>query len=176
MESNSNKKFNRFWHVFTDVDLQICAFLFMWLAIVVFLGVFFRYVLGRPLAWTGELARYLFLYLSFVGISVAVRKKEHISISFILSPLPDTLRNLIINGGYLLTSIFSFFIAISGISFVIEIYSVPSAALRLPTGFVYLAGVIGIFLSAVYFAILAVNTLIKTLVKVWGKKQFFKEK
>lgn len=175
MLRDSNKKHTRLWHIFADADLKICVFLFVWLVIVVSIGVFFRYVVNRPLLWTGELARYLFIYLSFVAISVAVRKRAHISITFVLSLLPDSLEKLIIIGGYLFTSIFCFVIGIFGISYVMQIYSVPTAALRIPTGFIYLPGVTGMFLSAIYFIALAVKMLIKTSTKTWGNKQSSKE-
>ncbi len=57
-------------------------------AIAAFAGMFacvlgqvgFRYVLGDPLVWSDELARYLFVWASFLGWIIAARRRSHLSI------------------------------------------------------------------------------------------------
>ena len=44
---------------------------------VLFAGVFFRFVLHRPLIWSDELASMLFLWLAMLGSVVALRRSEH---------------------------------------------------------------------------------------------------
>jgi len=38
--------------------------------------VFFRYVLDRPLEWSEELARYCFVWLTFVGAATLLRRRD----------------------------------------------------------------------------------------------------
>src|SRR5215217_5315414 len=45
---------------------------------VTFLQVLFRYVLGSSLTWSEELSRYVFVWIIFIGVSVATRRGEHI--------------------------------------------------------------------------------------------------
>ena len=40
----------------------------------------FRYFLGDPLVWSDELARYLFVWASFLGWIIAARRRSHLSI------------------------------------------------------------------------------------------------
>ncbi|MBV9440722.1 MAG: TRAP transporter large permease subunit, partial [Candidatus Eremiobacteraeota bacterium] len=47
-------------------------------------GVFTRYVLGKPLVWTDELATLVFLWLAMLGAVVAYRRGEHISLSVLV--------------------------------------------------------------------------------------------
>ncbi|MBI3706932.1 MAG: TRAP transporter small permease [Proteobacteria bacterium] len=82
------------------------AFGFFWfLAIVVFLQFFTRYVLNDSLAWTEEIARYLLICVTFIGAGMAARKNSHIHVEFFylylgrksalaLSTLVDVLRVL----------------------------------------------------------------------------------
>lgn len=42
--------------------------------------VFFRYFLDDPLVWSDELARYLFVWVSFLGWIIAARRRSHLSI------------------------------------------------------------------------------------------------
>jgi TRAP-type C4-dicarboxylate transport system permease small subunit len=48
---------------------------------VVFAQVLFRYVFQHPLAWSEELARYLFVWATFLGASVAFYENTNINVS-----------------------------------------------------------------------------------------------
>jgi TRAP-type C4-dicarboxylate transport system permease small subunit len=76
---------------------------FWFLAIVVFLQFFTRYVLNNPIAWTEEIARYLLTCVGFLGGAMAMRRQSHIQVEFLyvylprgvartLSPLVDLIR------------------------------------------------------------------------------------
>jgi len=67
-----------------------------WVAVVAFAGMFacvlgqvvFRYFLGAPLVWSDELARYLFVWASFLGWIIAARRRSHLSIDMLTTRLP----------------------------------------------------------------------------------------
>ena len=58
------------------------------MAVVVFLQVLFRYVLHLPLFWTEELARYCLVWASLLGAAVALKRGEHIAVTFFLDTFP----------------------------------------------------------------------------------------
>lgn len=58
------------------------------LIVVVFAQVFFRSVLNFPLGGTEELARYLLIYITFLGGAYAIGDKSHMAIDFLLVKLP----------------------------------------------------------------------------------------
>lgn len=70
----------------------------MTIGIVVFvsLGVIFRFVLNYPAPWTQEMARYMFVYLTFIGSALAVREKTHITIDILVEALPRLLKTIIL--------------------------------------------------------------------------------
>tara|TARA_R110002012_G_scaffold61878_1_gene162353 strand:+ start:657 stop:1181 length:525 start_codon:yes stop_codon:yes gene_type:complete len=45
--------------------------------------VVFRYILGSPLVWSEELARYLLVWCTFIGVSLAVREGRNISVDLL---------------------------------------------------------------------------------------------
>lgn len=45
--------------------------------------VVFRYLVGSPLVWSEELARYLLVWCTFVGVSLAVREGRNISVDLL---------------------------------------------------------------------------------------------
>ena len=67
-----------------------------WVAVAAFAGMFacvlaqvvFRYFLGAPLVWSDELARYLFVWASFLGWILAARRRSHLSIDMLATKLP----------------------------------------------------------------------------------------
>lgn len=54
-----------------------------------------RYVFHRAQPWCEELALYLSIYSVFLGIPIAVRRDSHLQVDFLLSFMPQRIRNLI---------------------------------------------------------------------------------
>ncbi len=52
------------------------------MAVVVLAEVIFRYALLLPLFWTEEFARYCLVWSSLLGAGVALKRGEHIAVSF----------------------------------------------------------------------------------------------
>ena len=60
---------------------HVIAILMGLMTIVVFLQVVFRLISGS-LPWSEELARYMMIFMVYLGASVGVKKKNHIAIEF----------------------------------------------------------------------------------------------
>jgi len=58
------------------------------LLLTLFLQVFTRYVLNDPFAWTEEVARYVYVYIVFLGSSAAIADRTHVGIDFVVKALP----------------------------------------------------------------------------------------
>ena len=52
------------------------------------LQVFMRYIMQNSLSWSEELARYLFIFFVYAGISYGVKKKRHIKVEAFTMWLP----------------------------------------------------------------------------------------
>jgi len=70
-------------------------FLLVLMVVVVFLGVFFRYVLGASLAWYDEFASYLLVWLTFYGAVVASYRGRHIGFDVVVNRLMPSARRMI---------------------------------------------------------------------------------
>jgi len=53
---------------------------FIAMTAIIFLQVIFRYFLLQSLSWSEEVARYLFVWLTFLGASVVARSRSHIMV------------------------------------------------------------------------------------------------
>ncbi|WP_348815708.1 TRAP transporter small permease [Halomonas sp. H10-59] len=73
-----------------DIGLEdaLTLVVFWTMAAVVFAQFFSRYVLGSPLGWTEEVARYLLICVGFLAATVGVRKRSHIRLELLYRYLP----------------------------------------------------------------------------------------
>jgi TRAP-type C4-dicarboxylate transport system permease small subunit len=62
------------------------------MAIIVAVQVFFRYVLNQSLFWSEELARFLLVWLTFLGASVAYFRKANPGVDVLYARMPPYLR------------------------------------------------------------------------------------
>ena len=58
-------------------------------------GVIARYLMRNPMVWTEEISRTLMIWTAFFGISIAVRKRSHLGVSFFVARMPISLQRLI---------------------------------------------------------------------------------
>ena len=66
----------------------IITALFSGFVVITFAQVVFRYVIGYSLYWSEELARYLFVWVSFLGSVVALERGVHIGMDVVVAKLP----------------------------------------------------------------------------------------
>ena len=71
---------------------DVCFFLVILLATVVFFQVFNRFILKAPLAWTEELAMLLFQWVVFLGAAVGVKRMSHFGIDLLVEKLHEKAR------------------------------------------------------------------------------------
>ncbi len=64
------------------------------MALIVAVQVFCRYVLNQSLFWSEELARYLLVWLTFLGASVAYYRKAHPGIDVVSSQMPESVKKI----------------------------------------------------------------------------------
>lgn len=71
--------------VLVDLVEFVLVGLMLALCVDIFLGVFSRYVVGRTMPWYDEVARYLFIWMVFVGAAVAVRRRAHFGVNVLVA-------------------------------------------------------------------------------------------
>ena len=62
------------------------------ICVIIFVGVFCRYFLHIGLGWTEEAARYIQVWLTFVGATVAVKRWAHFQLTIVNQWIPDGMR------------------------------------------------------------------------------------
>lgn len=88
------------------------------LTVCVFIQVLIRFVFKLPIPWTEEVSRIAFVYLIFIGATIAVREKAHINVDFLLVMLPEGVARWVRGIGVALVGGFLAFMIWQGIVFV----------------------------------------------------------
>jgi len=102
------------------------------MALLVAVQVFCRYVLNSSLFWSEELARYLLVWLSFLGATVAYYRGLHPGIDVLTSRLPRPARLFAHRFVQLVTMSLALVMIVAGIRFAWFVRHQISPALSLP--------------------------------------------
>ncbi|MDF2491968.1 MAG: hypothetical protein K0R99_4504 [Microbacterium sp.] len=129
----------------------ICVILFAALVLLVVWQVFTRLVLSQPSAWSEEAARYTFVWVSMIGIAIAVGEKADVVMDFLVEKLPVPLQRVADILAYLLVLAFVGYVMIfGGLKQSMTAWTQTNPLLPLTQGQLYLALPVSGFLLAFY--------------------------
>lgn len=92
----------------------ICAGLMLAMVALLFTQVLGRYALSNPPEWTEEMARLVFVYVTFIAAAIAVVRKAHLKIDSITESLPKRVQAAIHVIGIVAAIIFLGFVIFHG--------------------------------------------------------------
>lgn len=84
-DKNSSSFMTRF---IKDFEIYLGAYIFIFLTILLFIQVVSRYVFRNAITWTEEISNILFVALTYLGVSAAVKHRKHLSIDFFIELMP----------------------------------------------------------------------------------------
>ena len=142
------KKTNRIVDVLNRVEEVVLVAMFSAMVLIIFVQVIMRKT-GNSLYWSEELGKFLFVWISWLGISIAQRKGEHIKITMLTDHLPfraaqvfNILYDLVVIAICVVTLYY-------GVSLVISQWTSPYAGIKISTSWGYLAVVVGCTLMTI---------------------------
>lgn len=144
----SVKKVNNFFVNIIKTFLSLCIAVQV---IVVFLGVFYRYILKSPLSWADEFATFLMVYITFFGAYLAINYNSLARIELFIEKFRGTFKLLLSVAGMFIVLLFLGVFCYYGLLLYISptVQSQVSAAIRLPVGIFYIAIPISMFLMII---------------------------
>ena len=143
---------NRLEEWLLRIETVLVVILFPTLVAVTFLQVVFRYVFNHPLPWTEEFAINLFVWVAFIGTSIALAKKGHYGLDILkekLPPMPRMLAEVVI---WSVSVAFLLIVAVYGVE-VVLVTSHTMTTLPLSMQWFFAAVPAGAILMLVHLAI-----------------------
>ncbi len=137
----------------------VLVFMMIVMAGAVVLQVTSRYVFNNPTSWSEELARYLFVWITFLGAAVVIRKRRHVDVTVLTDRLPPGAAKVV----YLVSDAAVLFmlgaLTWAGAGLAIMAHRQLSAAMDLPMSLAYSAMPVGTGLMFVF--------LVATMIWEW---------
>lgn len=130
------KLFDRF--AFATVALLMGA-----MGVIAFMAVFYRFVLHDPITWSEEAARYMMVWVTFLGAGYAMGKGRHIGVTMFVEKLPEGARRKVTFLAEIIIMVFLAAVTVQGINLMISLWSQTSPAMDFPMWIPYLAIPVG---------------------------------
>ena len=123
------------------------------MCIALALQVLFRYVFNSPLIWSEELARYLFVWITFLGAGYGVKHHLHVEMSIFFNKFPlkikkltQVVTNIAVIGSFL-------YILPSSIEFMKIQHPIMATTLNIPLSLLFAAAPVGSILLIFFLVI-----------------------
>lgn len=148
-------------------ELVLLGIMLAIFTVLMFLNVLLRYLFGTSIVWGDEVCRYCLVASTFLSIPIWIRRRSGIRVDAVISYLPEPMRKGMDILVYVLLFVFFLYLFISGL----DVYQnmaesgQVSAALRMPTKYLYAVVEFGFLLSMVR----TVQVLVEQ-VRDFGKK------
>lgn len=140
----------------------IIATLYLVMIVITFAQVIFRYLLNSALPWAGELAIFLFIWIIFLGASIALMKGVHIGVDIFtnfLSPKYKKYNLILIN---ILIISFCLLVFFGSAPLIIDNFSQRSPALEIRLSYIY-ACIPITMISMIFISLQKINKILRDL-------------
>ena len=143
----------------------IVAIAMVALNVAVFIQVVSRYIFDSPIDWTDEMARLLFIWISFMGAFLALKTKGHIAVETLLHSLfKPAARAYVTAIADFLILYFCIYLAYMGVVMMQKTATDLTPVMLLPFSYLYSAIALSGALMAIYLLIRAYSLERKTLI------------
>lgn len=132
------------------------------MVVIVFANVVSRYYLHVSLAWSEEIARFMLVWLVFLGSFLAYIQDEHLGLDILVKRFPPLLRKSVAVGANMLVIFALYAVMEGGYLMMIANFDWLSAAAEIPQGYIYA-------IIPVCCGLMILQTLLKTYYIVIGK-------
>jgi TRAP-type C4-dicarboxylate transport system permease small subunit len=148
-----NKEKNKFIATINKTEDICLVVMFAAMVGIIFFQVIMRYVFNNSLSWSEELGKFIFVWISWLGISIGQRRNEHIKITMLVDKLPPMGQKI----AEIISDIILIIICLVTLYYAIILVQtqvkVPYAGIKISTAWGYLSLVLGCgFISLRLFA------------------------
>ena len=130
MWTKSMKVINRTTELFS-------ALLLLTMVVLVFIQIVSRVIISSSFPWTEEIARFMMIWITFLGAAVAFQYGAHIGVEAFVERLPAKLRSFFIVITMLICLSFFILLIVYGYQLANGAFVQTSPALQIPMGYIY---------------------------------------
>ena len=146
---------------FTKLLFYVGSAAFACLIAVLFVSVISRYCLGHAFSWSEEVYSFIFLWVSYIGIVLAMENDSHLRIDTLLMYLSPSVRRVFDIINLVVVAIFCLVLAWLGLELVLETMDMEQYAITVPVPIALVSTAIP--LSFLAMSLYSLRNLIKLL-------------
>ncbi|OUN00186.1 MAG: hypothetical protein BAA02_05460 [Paenibacillaceae bacterium ZCTH02-B3] len=135
---------------------------------VVSVNILLRYAFNNPISWTEELALFLFVWIVFLGASVASARKRHVLVDLLLNRLPLKVRHVLQALISIMIIVFLLYVIFGGLKVLEVTMGQYSTALGIEKNWYYLP----VVLSSVYMILVYLHDLLASVASIVTGQNF----
>lgn len=136
----------RFLSHFEEIMGSFCL---VAVGLIVTLQVIARYLVGHALSWPDETSRYLFVWITFLGASLALKKREHFALELLPDSLPPKAARWLEIGVMIVVLLTTLMLIWYGIVLTLDGHKVLTPTLEIPRSLPYAAIPFGALLMTI---------------------------
>ena len=121
-------------YVLDNFERWIMMALFVALFFIVMAGIISRVVFNSPFTWTEEAARFVFIWLIFMGISYGTKYDKHINVTIVLDKMPKKVSVLFTIFWDIVALAIFVWIGFYGVQYIIYMSNSVTSVLRINQG------------------------------------------
>ncbi|HLS67185.1 MAG TPA: TRAP transporter small permease [Pseudogracilibacillus sp.] len=133
------------------------------MVVIIFLQIVSRIVIQSSFSWTEELARFLMIWLTFLGAAFSFQHGAHIGISMLTDKLPKKVSAIITLLVGILCSVLFVILTVKGFELVGKSANQTSPAMRIPMSYVYWV----IPISGVLLTLNVADVSVRQMITLW---------
>ncbi|MFQ3621308.1 MAG: TRAP transporter small permease [Spirochaetales bacterium] len=152
--------------------IRFCVFISsLAFAGLIFVSVIFRYIIKHPLIFSVEIAKLLFIWSAFLGVTIGYREKSHIRFEFLKTLLKQ--RGMIITEVIVRTCSLFFFVIVlfQAIKFTQIVWPTFFPVLNLSQGWLYVSVIVSMIVLIIHSLDLSIEAV--ETYKSFTKKSVF---
>ena len=138
----------------------ITSIIFCFMMIVITEQIIMRYIFNRPLLWSEEFARYVYVWLVFIGAAYGVTQNKHVAVTLLTDRLPHMIQKALKVICNLLVAAALLYMLPHSILYVGKQQGLLSGCMRIPMSWVFAAIPVGYILISVQMLLQAVLVVI----------------
>ena len=138
--------YSRFLDILDKICYYLIAVMMIVMVVVMVYQVVLRYVFDRSNLWSEEVARYLCVYVTFLGSFIAIRRNSHLKVDFFVELMSPKVRKILRLVTSVAITLFLVYMAGKGIEMVRGGFRNITAGLNIPMAYIYIAIPVGCIL------------------------------
>jgi len=159
---------NKLFKVYDLIIESITAVFFAIMVILLFAEVVSRYVFNFPAMWSEEIGRYLFIWVVYLGSSIAFIRKRHLKVDFLVRKIKEPYNTYLEVILLSIIMIFLFFVFLYGLKYIGIYWNTPAYSIKyIKLGWAYASVPIG----SIFMVLNIIRIIPSTLNKKRGKSK-----